>query len=59
MLGILALSATVLIVSPLGQGDMSAFLTLALFPSLVAWACAYVYIRHLQQLTMAPAPSIN
>jgi hypothetical protein len=54
MFGILALSAIVLIFSPLGQGDMSAFLSLALFPSLVAWACAYVYIRHLQRLTMAP-----
>lgn len=54
MLGLLAVSAVVLIVSPLGQGDISALLSLALFPSVVAWVCVYAYIRHLQQQTMAP-----
>ena len=59
MLGVLTLSAIVLIASPLGRNDMTAFLSLALFPSLVAWACVYVYIRHLQRLTMAPDVSFD
>jgi hypothetical protein len=59
MLGLLTLSAIVLIASPLGRDDMTALLSLALFPSLVAWACVYVYIRHLQRLTMAPDVSFD
>lgn len=59
MLGALTLSAIVLIASPPGRNDMTAFLSLALFPSLVAWACVYVYIRHLQRLTMAPDVSFD
>jgi hypothetical protein len=59
MLGLLTLSAITLIASPLGRDDMTALLSLALFPSVVAWACVYVYIRHLQRLTMAPDVSFD
>lgn len=59
MLGLLTLSAITLIASPLGRDDMTALLSLALFPSVVAWACVYVYIRHLQRLTMTPDVSFD
>jgi hypothetical protein len=59
MLGLLTLSAITLIASPLGRDDMTALLSLALFPSVVAWTCVYVYIRHIQRLTMTPDVSFD
>ena len=42
-----------------GSGDLRAFYFLAMFPALTAWACAYVFIRHLQNAEDVTGVHIN
>lgn len=41
------------------EGNMMAFYLLAMFPSLTAWICVYIYIRHLQGAREANGVAIH
>ena len=41
------------------EGNMMAFYLLAMFPSLTAWICVYIYIRHLQGASDADGVAIH
>ena len=56
---LLSICAAVVNFTPLGQGDLRAFFSLALFPSLVAWACVYVYASYLEQARGRPTPTLD
>jgi hypothetical protein len=49
MTAVLVISSLTVMMTPLGKGDMTAFFSLAIFPSLITWICAYVYILHMQR----------
>lgn len=48
MIVIQLLASVVLKLTPFGWGGTTALYVLALLPSLVAWACIYIYIVHLE-----------
>ena len=50
MLGLLALSAAMLMFLPAGQHNLVPFYSLAFFPSVVTWACLFIYVQHVQHV---------
>ena len=49
MVALSLIAALVTMATHLGQGDMTAFYSIALFPSVIAWVCVYVYTLHIQR----------
>lgn len=49
MVGFSLIVGLVTMTTPLGRGDMTAFYSLALFPSVIAWVCVYVYTLYIQK----------
>lgn len=61
MMVLLACVAVAIKMTPLGRGNLAPLFSLALLPSLVSWACVYVYIRHAERgddTTSAPAAAL-
>lgn len=56
MVTLLTCVALAIKLTPFGQGDLTPFFSLALFPSLVSWLCAYIYIRHIERGDTAKSP---
>ena len=62
IIAILIVATILLKLGPLGGGNNSALFMLGLMPSVIAWACVYVYIRHIEiedRLASAPLESLD
>ena len=59
MVALLLFTTLILKFTPLGHGNMYAFYTLALLPSLVAWCCTYLYSIYILHCESNPSASFE
>jgi hypothetical protein len=59
MVALLSLTPLVMATTPFGQGDTSAFYSLAWFPTLIAFGCTFYFAHHLWHQDFEPNVSLD